>query len=70
MLEQVIQLLRRKPFSPFRIVMKSGERHDINDRDRIALGQSRIHWFPTTGKWVQLATNEIELVYEPRRRSG
>jgi hypothetical protein len=67
MLEQVRQLLRRKPFKPFRVVLKSGERHDIDDPDRIALGKSLIHWFPQGDKRVQLSVNEIELVYEPRQ---
>jgi hypothetical protein len=67
MVEIVRQFLHRKPFAPFRIVMKSGERHDIDDAERIALSKSEIHWFPKTGKWVHLSADEIDVVYKARQ---
>jgi hypothetical protein len=65
--ERIREFLRRKPFRRFRVVMRSGERHDITDPDRVALGQMTVHWFPPSGRWTQMSDDEIELVYEPRR---
>jgi len=66
MLEQVRQFLRQKPFRPFRIVMRSGERHEIDDCEKIAVGFVRAHWFPKGSSWIDIPEAEIELVYEPR----
>jgi len=62
----VKQLLHRKPFNPFRIVMRSGQRHEITDPDRVAINRSFIFWFPPAGRMERLAKADIELVYEPR----
>ena len=67
MTKLVRQLLHRKPFKPFRVVMRSGDRHDVTDPNRMAIGKSYVYWFPPAGRMVQLAKREIELVYEPRR---
>ena len=63
----VKQLLHRQPFNPFRIVMRSGERHDVTDPGRVAIGKGYIYWFPPSDRMVRLPKREIELVYEPRR---
>lgn len=63
----VRKLLRCKPFKPFRIVMRSGERHDVTDPDRVAISRSYIMWFPPTGRMARLEKREIDVVYEPRR---
>ena len=67
MTRRVKQLLHRQPFKPFRIVMRSGDRHDVTNPDRVAIGKSFIYWFPPSDRMVQLAKSDIELVYEPRR---
>jgi len=45
------QLLHRKPFDPFRIVMRSGERHDITDPDRVAIAKTYVFLFPSRVGW-------------------
>jgi hypothetical protein len=67
MVELVRQFLHQKPFRPFRVVMKSGERHEIDDPDRIAISRSEIHWFAENERWVRMKLDEIDLVYEPRK---
>ena len=64
--EIVKKFLRQKPFRPFRVVMKSGERHDINDPHRMAIGLSELHWFAKNDKHVSMKVSEIDVVYEPR----
>ena len=49
--------------------MKSGERHDVIDRERIAIGKTQVFLYSQPSnrmKWLK--ADEIELVYEPRRR--
>ena len=67
MVEVVRQFLHQRPFVPFRIVTKSGERHEIDNAERIALSKSEVHWFPKEGKWVRLPDDQIDVVYAPRR---
>ena len=67
MVEIVKKFLHQKPFRPFRIVMKSGVRHDINDPNRMAIGLSYLHWFAKNDKHVEMKVSEIDVVYEPRR---
>jgi hypothetical protein len=62
-LELIRQFLHRKPFRPFRVVMRSGARHEIVDRDKVAIGQSRAYAF--LPRMAELPDSEIELVYEP-----
>jgi urocanate hydratase len=66
MVEIVRKLLCQKPFCPFRVVMKSGQRHDINDPDRMAISRSELHWFAKTDEWIRMRWDEIDVVYEPR----
>ena len=67
MVEMVRKLLHQKPFRPFRVVLKSGERHDINDPTRMAIGLSEIHWFAKNDKWARMKVKDIDVVYEPRK---
>ena len=65
MLDVLREFLRHKPFRPFRVVMRSGQRHDIVDREKIAIGQTKAYAFLL--RMTEIAASEIELVYEPRR---
>jgi hypothetical protein len=66
MVERIRQLLHEKPFHPFRIVMKSGERHDVVDPEKIAIGQNQLFLYSgRTEKMTWLKVAEVELVYAP-----
>jgi hypothetical protein len=65
MLELFRQFLRRKPFHPFRVVLRSGERYEIVDPEKVAVGQTKAFAL-VRGKMAELRESEIELVYEPR----
>ncbi len=67
MLELLRQFLRRKPFRPFRVVLRSGARYDIREPDKVAIGPSKAYAFlpPRYGITV-LPEDDIELVYERR----
>ena len=61
-------LLRKKPFKPFCIVMRTGERYDVFDADGVALGRSNVFlYLPSDRRMAWLAEHDIELVYQPRR---
>ena len=62
--EVVRTFLPQKPFRPFRIVMRSGDRHDITDPLRVAIGKSSVYVHVKT--MAELRETEIDLVYEPR----
>lgn len=66
MLELLRQALHRKPFNPIRVVMRSGERHDIHDPNCVAIGQTEAFVFSQPGGMAWLPQDQIELVYEPR----
>ena len=66
MVELVRKFLHQKPFRPFCVVMKSGERHDINHPERMAIGLSELHRFGKKDKWIRMNLDEIDVVYEPR----
>ena len=67
-LELIRQFLHRKPFRPFRVVMRSGVRHEIVDPNKVAIGNSMA--FAFLPKLTELPDREIDLVYEPRNARG
>jgi hypothetical protein len=67
-IEKIREFLARKPFQPFRIVTQCGQRHEIVDRDKIAVTNARV--FAFLPNMVQIPAHEIELVYEPRQSRG
>lgn len=70
MLETIRQLLRRKPFSPIRVIMRSGKRFEINNPERVAVSPTRVFLAPDAGRRMEwLKGDEIELVFVPRRAS-
>ena len=71
MLKVVRQFLRRKPFHPFRVVMRSGARHHVVNPDRVAIGKSQMFLYSyPSNRMTWLSEADIELVYEPRRARG
>ena len=67
-LELVLQFRNCKPFVPFRIVMRSGARHEIVDPQTITIGLTRV--MIAMPRLKELVASEIELVYQPRRPRG
>jgi hypothetical protein len=68
MLKLIRKFLRQKPFRPFRIVMRSGERYDIVDPFKVAVGPKRAFaLLPPREAMKEMPESEIELVYEPRK---
>jgi hypothetical protein len=69
MMELVRQFLHRKPFVPFRVVLKSGTRVEIGDPEKVAIGGTKAFVFlPPLDRMTELPEADIELVYVPRRR--
>ena len=43
MKEQLLELLSRDPFVPFRVVMTSGHEHEVANPHLVAVGESQIN---------------------------
>lgn len=61
----ILHLKRMDPFSPFRIVMATGDKYLIDDPERIAIAAPQLHDYPHSGMGVHLRLNQIAAVEEP-----
>jgi len=68
-LDTIRDLKRRDPFSPFRIVMSSGDRYLVEDPDALAIGSSQLFYYPRQpGAGVHLRLNQVVAVEENAER--
>lgn len=64
-LDTILDLKRREPFVPFRVVMTSGDRFLIENPDALAIGSSQLHYYlPRSDKVVHMRLSQIALVEE------
>jgi hypothetical protein len=69
-LDTIRDLKRREPFSPFRIVMASGDRYTIEDPDALAIGRSQLHYFPPkVGGGIHMRFSQISSVEDQGDRA-
>jgi hypothetical protein len=72
MLDDLKELLRRDPFTPFRIVLTSGSAYDVASPYQLALGESKLNYFfPKSDRWAILRINQVaafEIDQESPRR--
>ena len=60
MKEQLLELLHREPFVPFRVVMSSGHEHEVTNPDMVAVGESQINVYaPKSDRYVILRFSQI-----------
>jgi hypothetical protein len=57
-LDTVMDLKRRDPFAPFRIIMASGDRYLIENPD----ATSQLHYYPHSGMGIHMRLNQIAAV--------
>jgi len=67
-LDTIRHLKRRGPFTPFQIVMASGDRYLIDNPDALALATSQLHYFPRSGLGVHMRLNQVTAVGEQSER--
>ena len=67
-LDTIRQLKRKEPFSPFRIVMASGDRYLIENPDALAIASAQLHYYPRSGMGIHLRLNQISAVEEENER--
>jgi hypothetical protein len=67
-IDTIKHLRRREPFTPFQIVMASGDRYLIENPDALAIASTQVHYYPRTGMGVHLRINQIAVVEEPDQR--
>ena len=62
-LDTIRDLKRREPFTPFRVVMSSGEKYLIEDPDALAIATSQLHYFPRgSGVAIHMRLSQISSV--------
>ena len=60
MLDNLKELLKKDPFTPFRILLTSGSAYEVSSPYQIALGESQLnYYFPKTDRWAILRLNQI-----------
>ena len=60
MKEEILELLNRDPFVPFKIELMSGDRHQIDNPNLVAVGESTIHVMtPKSDRYVIIRLNQI-----------
>ena len=61
---QLLELLDRDPFTPFRIVMTSGREHEVINPHLVAVGESQINVYgPISDRYVILRLNQIAAIH-------
>jgi hypothetical protein len=63
-LDTIRHLKRQEPYSPFRIVMTSGDGYVIEDPDALAIATSQLHYYPRSGMGIHMRLNQIAAVEE------
>ena len=60
MIEDLKELMHRRPFEPFTIVITSGETVDVTNPDNLAVGDSRLSYFVSkSDRWILIRLNQI-----------
>ena len=60
MLKPLHELLKRDPFTPFRIVLTSGKEYVIGDPQLVAVGESQLTVYaPRSDNWSILRLSQI-----------
>lgn len=67
--DELIGLLDGEPFSPFEIVMSSGDRYRISDPHSVAVGRDVILVLPPKGGSSALRFNQVNALHI-RKRNG
>ena len=63
MINEIRELMNKEPFEPFRIVLTSGDKIQIDNPDNLAIGESRIGYFPPrSNHWVMVRINQITML--------
>ena len=70
MSDEVVELLRRDPFQPFRIKLINGDGHDIANPAIVAVLEKGLYIASLDGHWAQFRYNQITSLeslvqYEP-----
>jgi hypothetical protein len=68
MLADLIELLDREPFEPFRIVTASGDKYEVQNPHNVALMDGRVFYaYPGGGSWVFIRTQNITSIEAVQR---
>jgi len=60
MRDTILEMLHRRPFQPFRIVMASGDKYDVENPDLVATGRSQVNvYLPRSDRFFVLRLSQI-----------
>lgn len=65
MRDLLIEMLGRKPFQPFHLVLTSGDRYEVTNPYLIALGQTMIVYaYPRSDRLARLRLNQLAALHD------
>ena len=58
--EQLDRLHKARPFRPFRIIVTSGDRYEVQNPDLVAIGQTELlYFFPRSDRWASIRLSQV-----------
>ena len=60
--DTIIHLKRQEPFTPFRVIMASGDRYVIDNPDALAVSSTQLHYYPPSGMGIHMRLNQVTAV--------
>lgn len=67
-MNEITELMNKQPFEPFRIVLTSGDKIQIDNPNNLAVGDTRIGYFaPHSDRWVMIRSNQIAMLESVER---
>lgn len=63
MLERLEEMLRKEPFTPFRIIITSGTQYDVSAPLMVGVGKSELaYYFPKSDRLAHIRLNQIAAI--------
>ena len=62
--DTILHLKRKDPFSPFQVLMSSGDRHLIENPDALAVASTQLHYYPPSGMGIHQRLNQVAAIEE------
>ena len=60
MLDTIREMLDAEPFRPFRIIITSGDRYEVQNPHLVAIGRTELlYFFPRSDRWASIRLNQI-----------
>jgi len=68
--DTIRDLKNREPFTPFVVVMSSGDRYLVEDPDALAIGTQQLFYYPRSGIGIHMRASQIAAVEELNQKKS